>query len=182
MVSSSRILQALYYIQSNAPKDNPDRFHRTYFLKIIYFADRYHLRRYGFTATDDSYYAMKLGPVASATYDILKSAKVKEISEYEVFIDDSGDDDLPESFKESLNFALSEFGKYGWAALSSITHKYPEWKKHEPNIPHNRCIAMDIRDFFDDPQPLYAPNDPFKEDREFLESLREDFDADYIPD
>jgi len=180
MVSTPRILQALYYIQSKAPADNSDRFHRTYFLKMIYFADRYHLRHYGFTATDDTYYAMKLGPVASATYDILKSVAVKEISEHEVFIDRFGDDDLPESFKESLDFALLNFGSYGWAALSDITHFYPEWKKHESNIAQKRRIAMDVRDFFDDPQD--KKDDPFKEDRAFLESLREDFDADYIPD
>ncbi len=39
-------------------------------LKLIYFADRYHLRKYGRPITNDEYFAMKLGPVASGVKDI----------------------------------------------------------------------------------------------------------------
>lgn len=33
-------------------------------LKLIYFADRYHLRKYGRPITNDQYWAMNFGPVA----------------------------------------------------------------------------------------------------------------------
>jgi hypothetical protein len=68
-----KILQALYYIQEKAPSSNQDRFNIVYLLKMIFFSDRYHLRHFGITATCDDYYAMmKLGPVASFTFDMLK--------------------------------------------------------------------------------------------------------------
>ncbi|GAI80268.1 unnamed protein product, partial [marine sediment metagenome] len=41
-------------------------------LKLIYFADRYHLRKYASLITQDDYMAMKLGPVGSTTKNILK--------------------------------------------------------------------------------------------------------------
>lgn len=44
-------------------------------LKIRYFADKIHLSRYGFPASGDRYVAMKFGPVASLTYDLLKVAR-----------------------------------------------------------------------------------------------------------
>lgn len=41
-------------------------------LKILFLADRAHLNRYGRPVTFDNYIAMKHGPVASLTYDVLK--------------------------------------------------------------------------------------------------------------
>ncbi len=44
-------------------------------LKIRYFADKLHLAEYGFLASGDDYVAMKFGPVASNTYNLLKAAR-----------------------------------------------------------------------------------------------------------
>jgi len=44
-------------------------------LKVIYFADKEHLRRYGRQIFDDSYRAMKQGPVPSLAYDIVKDVR-----------------------------------------------------------------------------------------------------------
>lgn len=41
--------------------------------KLLYFADRIHLERYGRLICGDSYVAMQHGPVPSATYDLLKA-------------------------------------------------------------------------------------------------------------
>ncbi len=42
--------------------------------KVLYFADREHLSRYGSLMTRDSYVAMRYGPVPSAIYNLLKAA------------------------------------------------------------------------------------------------------------
>lgn len=42
--------------------------------KILYFADRDHLSRYGSLMTGDTYYAMRHGPVPTAIYNLLKAA------------------------------------------------------------------------------------------------------------
>jgi len=195
--SVRKILQALYYIQSNAPPDNNDRFNRVYLLKMLYFADRYHLRHFGCLASGDTYFAMKLGPVASTTYDVLKKVSrninsafedylqiLNELSETEVEIGFQNDDELSESFKDALDFALKEFGHYDWIKQSKISHCYPEWKKHETTAPNsNPNVLMDLHDFFDDPDDetcfsrFGKDHDPYKDDKEFLELLREDLNA-----
>jgi uncharacterized phage-associated protein len=44
-------------------------------LKLIYFADRYHLRKYGRLVTNDIYYAMNYGPVPSSVKDIAEGSE-----------------------------------------------------------------------------------------------------------
>lgn len=44
-------------------------------LKLRYFADKIHLANYGFLPSGDNYVAMKFGPVASNTYNLLKAAR-----------------------------------------------------------------------------------------------------------
>jgi len=199
--SVRKILQALYYIQSKTPANNDSRYNIVYILKMIFLADRYHLRHYGLLATGDNYYAMKLGPVASTTYNILKKnpyninsaeesylTAIKELSENDVVIDAQNDDELSESVKNALDFALREFGDYSWGTLSNITHCYPEWKKHEIDLlsTYGR-ISMNIRDFFDDPKDdtcfasFNKGGDPFKDDKEFLALMKEDYDDNTIP-
>lgn len=45
-------------------------------VKLLYLADREHLRRFGRPITFDKYVAMPFGPVASAAFDLLKGNKV----------------------------------------------------------------------------------------------------------
>ncbi|MDR3195240.1 MAG: SocA family protein [Endomicrobium sp.] len=196
MVSVRKILQALYYIQSKAPKDNTAKSDIMYLLKLIFFADRHHLRHFGFVASGDKYEAMKYGPVASAVKDILygkmpnaNSAElyllreVEQLSEHDVLVLKQDTDELSESYKQSLNFSVKTFGKYKQFELSKITHDYPEWKKHEDKLSRGiKSVEMDFRDFFDNPKTLKCSKnydikeDPFKEaDSKFLETLKEDF-------
>ena len=45
-------------------------------LKLVYIADRYHLRKYGRLITNDTYFAMNYGPVPSGTKDIAEASEV----------------------------------------------------------------------------------------------------------
>lgn len=186
MVSIRKILQALYYLQSKS--DCKDKYSKIYLLKLIYFADRYHLRHFGFVPSGDIYKAMEYGPVASATYDILKRKTpfnvnsceynlidfVEEKNENEVEIKQQEQDELSKSYIKSLDFALQNYGKFDGFELSKITHLYPEWKKHEETFKSGVLqVAMDFVDFFDNPKDL--KEDPFKDDDEFLKLMREDY-------
>ncbi|MCW7083120.1 Panacea domain-containing protein [Escherichia coli] len=64
---SEKALEAILYVASKAPI--PDIYHVG---KILYYADRFHLESFGRLITGDHYNAMKDGPVASNTYDIIK--------------------------------------------------------------------------------------------------------------
>lgn len=67
---SEKALEAILYVASRAPI--PDIYHVG---KILYFADRLHLERYGRLISGDNYSAMKDGPVADNAYDIIKIAR-----------------------------------------------------------------------------------------------------------
>ncbi len=188
MVSIRKILQILFYIQNKS--DNQARFNIMYLLKIIYFADRYHLRHFGFLFTGDEYYAMRKGPVASAVKDVLYQkipfgansseydllSCVDDISEFERKITKQEQDELSESFIESLDFAIFEFGKMTPDEISDFSHNYPDWKKHEKEVINGGRSKMLLLDFFDNPKNLKKSEDPFQQqDTESLEAIKEDF-------
>ena len=65
-----KALESMLYIASKLERPT---IHEA--LKIRYFADKLHLAEYGFLASGDDYVAMKFGPVASSTYNLLKAAR-----------------------------------------------------------------------------------------------------------
>lgn len=67
---SEKALEAILYVASKAPI--ADVYHVG---KILYFADCAHLEQYGRTICGDIYRAMKDGPVAGGTYDVIKIAR-----------------------------------------------------------------------------------------------------------
>lgn len=62
-----KAVEVILYIALRAPI--PDIYH---LCKILYFADKKHLERYGRFICAESYVAMKNGPVPSGVYDLLK--------------------------------------------------------------------------------------------------------------
>lgn len=120
-------------------------FHRL--SKILYFADRDHLAKYGRFICGDSYVAMKHGPVPSGTYDILKhvrgdglpcpvphvveSFKVEDGKKV-VPLKDADLDALSESEKECLDAAIAKYGKMSFKKLTDISHD-KAWESADEN-------------------------------------------------
>lgn len=136
-------------------------------LKLVFFADRYHLRKYGRPITNDEYYAMPFGPVASG---------VKDIAEFSDFLGETEQEyaaqfiERPDQYTirskaacsekvfsksdlEALRYAWEKFGQVDEFALVELTHQYPEWKRHESAIETTQRIKMFYEDFFEDPAP-----------------------------
>lgn len=136
-------------------------------LKLVFFADRYHLRKYGRPITNDEYYAMPFGPVASG---------VKDIAEFSDFLGETEQEyaaqfiERPDQYTirskaacnekvfsksdlEALRYAWEKFGQVEEFALVELTHQYPEWKRHESAIETTQRIKMFYEDFFEDPAP-----------------------------
>lgn len=142
-------------------------------LKLLYFADRYHLRRYGRTLSNDEYFAMSYGPVPSGAKDLAEGSEFRSDAEKEYalqYIDpldkhtfssaaESDKDVFSDSEKEALNFAWRAFGKYDEFELADLTHQYPEWKKHEAALKNksNSRVKMSFNDFLEDPKPGCDP-------------------------
>jgi len=104
--------------------------------KVLYFADKKHLECYGRFIAGDEYIAMKHGPVPSASYDILKSArgdgvrhrtiaqtafsvtethKVKPQRQAQLHV-------LSESEQESLDYAILHYGNLSFKKLTDLSH------------------------------------------------------------
>jgi hypothetical protein len=81
--------------------------------------------------------------------------------------------ELSETDVEALDFAWENFGKYDTQSLINITHRYPEWLKHESELANQKRIPIDITDFFEDPIDL--KDDPFLLDTNILNNSREIF-------
>lgn len=149
-------------------------------LKLIFFADRYHLRKYGRPVTGDEYLAMPYGPVASSVKDIAEMSSFLDpkVSSYaKRFVSPINKlafrsiaavdtDQLSESDIEALDFAWNNFGAFGKYELAEITHAYPEWKRHESALKHFANVRMDYLDFLGDPpadcDPCFALTDDDK--------------------
>lgn len=161
-------------------------------LKLIYFADRYHLRKFGRTITNDEYYAMDYGPVASGTKDILEMSTFLDRNENDYAskflkpqkanknikaINPVDYSELSVSEIEALNFVWDKLGSKDNFYLVDLTHQYPEWKKHEEQLKRGITrIKMDLTDFFDDStsnvEKFYELNAEEKEAKiEFLKEL-----------
>lgn len=67
--NKEKALEAIVYIASNSPYPT---YHKI--SKVLYFADKIHLERYGCLLSEDTYRAMDNGPVPSHIYNMMKFA------------------------------------------------------------------------------------------------------------
>jgi uncharacterized phage-associated protein len=105
-------------------------------LKVLYFADKEHLVKYGRLICGDSYVAMRHGPVPSGLYDIVKYARGDGFCWLEVPINEvfgvrgheivpyrsAHLDFLSESDIECLDAAIKEYGHLSFGRLKELSH------------------------------------------------------------
>jgi len=120
---------------------------------------------------------MNYGPVASSTKDLAEMSDFlgEEEERYAkrfirpaesaityTSIHDVDEKVLSESDREALEFSWKRFGRTAEFALSKLTHRYPDWKRHEAALQSNVVtrVPMNYRDFLEDPEgniePCYA--------------------------
>ncbi len=133
-------------------------------LKLLYLADRYHLRKYGRAILDDRYFAMQYGPVASGAKSVIEgglrddyAARFVRVSmipheprDFQ-FVEAVGNEPLgwlSQTDTEALEAALGV-----WVTCDNLvgfTHEFPEWKKHESALARGASsVPMSYEDFFD---------------------------------
>jgi len=169
-------VQALDYLANKLDKNG--KANKLSALKLLFFAERYHARKYGSFFTNDVFYAMQLGPVPSGAKDILSfNAMNSELQTYYDGILEKIDDnffkslkafqtrddyeDLSDSAIESLDFAIKNFGRLGYRQLVDETHRYPEWLRFEHLFTSGLSAREDIAvdDYF---EPPINENDPYR--------------------
>lgn len=165
MISATqrRIVQVLYYlVKRNTFCEST----KVNLMKMVYLADRYHLRTYGRSVTESSYAAYERGPVAVdvlSVYDdeeffaeyMCKYLIVKKNDDGRTIFsvgEDPGMDELSESDIQALDASLAK-AKSVYAEehdLVAFTHRFPEWriKAVGGRISLGNGIPMDVKDFF----------------------------------
>ncbi len=182
--SYKKVTQALNFIARK--KDG--KINKMKAIKLIFFADRLHLRKYGRPIIGDVYWAMKLGPVGSRAKNVAELSDIPEevlayAKKYIKPIDDKKQtlvslkaEDLTVFSKtdiECLEAAYDEFSDKDQFELADITHQYPEWIKHEKELNSGKKrVRMDYDDFFADSS---TNDDFFTQNKSDLSLAKESF-------
>jgi len=116
-------------------------------IKLIWLSDRYHLRHKGRTITGDIYFALKFGPVASCTRDILENNSLSEeeleykktyIKPFGKYLYESISEFNPKVFSiaevQVLDLMFHTYGHLTEFEISNLSHIFPEWKKYESSL------------------------------------------------
>lgn len=138
MTDNQRIFMNMIAYIANLFEGRTVDFHKL--SKILYFAERKHLARFGSNLVEDTFIAMEHGPVPSAIYDLLKALKFspetvsEELREalsvvaWRVTANVDADLDwLSESEVSCLNESYEENKNMGFKALSEKSHDIA-WK------------------------------------------------------
>ncbi|MGY6648037.1 Panacea domain-containing protein [Wenyingzhuangia sp. IMCC45574] len=152
-------------------------------IKLIWLSDRYYLRNHGKTITGDKYFALKNGPLASCTSDIIKAYNLsdEELSYREEFFEVAGY--ILKSVKEPnlkvfskkeleiLKLIYKTFSNETWDSLSNFSHIFPEWKVYEDELNKNPSsrYKIDMNMFF---KNVVEDSGLFQNSSEELEDLK----------
>lgn len=135
--------------------------------KLIWLADRYHLRNYGRTITGDRYFAMQRGLVPSDTKNIVEGENPRLLADHNLnkeaiqhdkksfsyrFIADIDQDVFSESDREVMDLIWNTFGVLDQWQLSELSHKAPEWKNYESLLKvsgEKKSFPVDMDFFFE---------------------------------
>lgn len=160
--------------------------------KLLYFADKYHLVKYGRPIIGDVYFHLDNGPVPSNSLNIMNevitadtvylksgevsnkerfdeylSAKKSFFSKHPIFASNKNHsfDCLSESEIEALANTMEKYGKKSPSALVDLTHEEASWKDSSSNS------EIDYRLFFKDTPDA----DPRA--KEYMEAMQENVEV-----
>lgn len=142
-------IEAILYIIENDAK--PTFLHIS---KVMYFADRKHLEKYGRFICGDRYIAMQKGPVPSGVYDLLKNVRdenkwhpysfdpeIFEIANSAFHVESSynvrprrhiNKNLFSQSDLECLDFSIQKYGNLSADRLTELSHD-TAWEKADEN-------------------------------------------------
>jgi hypothetical protein len=160
-----KIIQVLAYIQRQIKSDAKDKLK---LIKLLFFADRYHLRKYLSFISFDIYYALRNGPAASKTLNVINRYddfldispeitallnKVEIQDKNNRIIHENETNYLSKVEMVVLDYICKTFGNFTTTTLIELTHDYPEWKRYEHLFTNgfgdSELIIID--DFFENP-------------------------------
>lgn len=183
MRDTRKIIQALTYL---AAKEDDKVMDNIKAYKLLWLADRYHLRQTGRTITGDAYYAMPFGIVPSDTKSVLEGVKTKmrnpkgykekyiasKNGHQYMVLHEPDMKVFSDSDQEALDKVYAAYGHLNAMELSELSHHFPEWTFYSSLLSDKKqknSYRIDLDHFFEDgPEGEF-----FNESREILELTRE---------
>jgi hypothetical protein len=189
-INIEKIVQIFYYIQQRAEVTS-----KLGLIKFLFFGDRINIREHFSLISLDTYVAMKYGPVASNSLNILNKKNdrlnnftpnelrfldnIKKFNNGKRKINPVGFDLLSKNEMSSLDKSIMLFFK---KRLVDISHDYPEWKRYKAIFDQNDNSSKNIviDDFFKNPdindspaiKKFFGGIDPLYKDEEYLEEAK----------
>ncbi len=164
MNTTKKIIQALAYI---AYQQTDHKINSMKAYKLLWLADRYHLRQFGRTITGDTFFALPHGVVPSDAKNVVEhqnthipndeeyAAKyIKRISKYSFqAVTEPDVMEFSDSDQEALDKVLKAYGNLDQYQLEKLSHTFPEWlaykeKLEAENTP--KAYKIDLDYFFDE--------------------------------
>jgi hypothetical protein len=185
-----KIIQVLAYIQRKTGTQS-----KLELIKYLFFADRLNIRRHFSFISSDYYYALKLGPVASETLDVLDKHddylnypenELRLLDKIDIkdnrtrIINETNTDLLSKNEMKSIDFVADTFSASSMP-LVELAHEYPEWKRYKELFDTRQASKIDIEigDFFTNPDLNNSPylmkhfgRDPLYEDEAYLDEAK----------
>ena len=115
-------------------------------IKLMWLADRLHIRKYGRPIFNDIYFAMQYGAVGSSVKDLAGfnvdgdektylDSYLEIDSGYKIKSKENVDLDVFSSSEiEALEKSYAEYGELNPFQLAELSHKFPEWEKFKDVI------------------------------------------------
>lgn len=185
--NTKKIIQSLAFLASHTGGESLSSI-KAY--KLLWLADRCHLRQYGRTITGDRYFALPKGMVPTDAKHLLDgefTALETPEGYFDQWIEKVGVhgyraakapdmDEFSKSDIDVMERVIALYGDRSGRELSDLSHKYPEWKKYEDMLSDERAknsfpIDMDL--MFEDSQEDSSPL--FGQSREVLQETKEIF-------
>ena len=178
-----KIVQSLSYLAGKSGGG----LNRLHAFKMLFLADRDHLRRCGCLITGDSYVAMKYGPLPVAAERLVKEKRAPAAErEYAdaylrqepvgrsrtmLYSRDFDATQLSEQDIVSLDVAWNAYASH--PDVVDFTHEFPEWKRAAKKLTSGTAsVPMRLLDFF---LPAPAAVEYCAADPEWVEASRELF-------
>ena len=177
--TTKKIIQALAYIAYQQP-DHKINSMKAY--KLLWLADRYHLRQYGRTITGDTFFALPHGVVPSDAKNVVEHQSthiptdeeyrdkyIKRLNKYSYqTITEPDVMEFSDSDQEALDKVLQAYSHFDQYQLEKLSHTFPEWLAYKAKLEADgtpKAYKIDLDYFFDeakeDQSGLFA-DDPEK--------------------
>lgn len=156
-----KTLEIILWLANREPKKGIDLYR---LLKILFWADKWHLNRYGRPIAGDRYVAMPYGPVAEVAYDILrKNARSRQTLKTEEFPFQTFSTKAPRVFATrqpnmsvfsksditALTWAFEKYGHMDFNELKRRTHRQRAYKAAWERRGDRNSYPIDYSDFLD---------------------------------